>query len=82
MGNAISVFVTPMAIMWNCARYRSFSEEIPEVYVLAVARQPLVPSLSVEEREGAANACFSIGFVSCGTVFSRGSVPPVSHRNR
>jgi hypothetical protein len=52
MGYAISLFVTPMAIVWNCARQRDLSDETSMVYVLAVARQTVVPSLSLEDRKG------------------------------
>jgi hypothetical protein len=52
MDYAISLFVPPMAIAWNCARQRDFSDETSMVYVLAVERQTVVPSLSLEEREG------------------------------
>jgi hypothetical protein len=43
--NAISLSVTPMVIVWNCARHRDFSDEAPMVYVLTVERQALVPLL-------------------------------------
>jgi hypothetical protein len=76
--NAISLSVTPMAIVWNCARHRYFSDEAPMVYMLTVERQALVPSLSLAARDCAANACFSIGlsslweqfFTMCGFVES------------
>jgi hypothetical protein len=61
-----------MAIVWKCARHRDFSDETPIVYVLAVERQTLVPSLSLAERERAANACFFIGLSSLwGQFFTR-----------
>jgi hypothetical protein len=67
-GNAIFVSVISLAIVWNCACHQGF-DETPVVYVLAVERQTLIPSLPIKERGQVANACFSQRFSSLWRPF-------------